>query len=344
MIRRHLTIGTRSTLGAMLACACVLLSVTPAAASAQPAAASPSPALLVLNKTDATLAIVDPASGKTVGQIPTGEGPHEVVVSADGTLAFVSNYGSQAPGQTISVIDLAARKERTRVDLGALRRPHGLYVFEGKLYFTAETNRLIGRYDPVADRVDWLFGTGQPGTHMVLVSKDGATIFTTNIAGDSISILERGANPLAWNATVVPVGKGPEAMDLSPDGKALWTAHSRDGGVSIIDVATKQVTQTVPVGTRRSNRLKFTPDGTRVLISDYDAGELIILDAASHKEIKRLPLGKSLTGILITPDGSTAFVAASSDNQLSVVDLKTLTVTRHITTGGSPDGMAWIGR
>jgi YVTN family beta-propeller protein len=308
------------------------------------AAQTPSPALLVLNKSEAQLAIVDPASGKVVGTVPTGDGPHELVTSADGMLAFASNYGAQTPGQTLSVIDLATQKELHRVDLGPLRRPHGLHVSGGKLFFTSETNRLIGRYDPASNQVDWLMGTGQTGTHMVLVSPDESKIFTANIGAGTISIFERGTNPQAWSHTVVPVGKGPEALDLAPDGKTLWAAHSQDGGVSIIDVATKQVTQTVNVGTKRSNRLKFTPDGARVLISDLDAGELLVIDVATRKEIKRLPLGKGLTGILIIPDGSRAYVAASGDNQLAVVDLKTLTVTGHISTGGSPDGMAWVAK
>jgi len=114
---------------------------------------TPSPALLVLNK-EGSLAIVDPVTRKVVGQVPTGEGPHEVVASTDGKMAFASNYGSTTPGNSISVIDLAARKER-RLDLGSLRRPHGLAFADGKLYFTAEANKLIGRSPIILPRVVW---------------------------------------------------------------------------------------------------------------------------------------------------------------------------------------------
>jgi DNA-binding beta-propeller fold protein YncE len=111
---------------------------------------------------------------------------------------------------------------------------------KGKVYFTAEASKLIGRYDPMSARVDWLLGTGQNTTHMILLSHDTNTIFTANIGSDSITVIERARSPVDWNETVIPVGKGPEGMDLSPDGKELWTAHSRDGGVSIIDVPTKK--------------------------------------------------------------------------------------------------------
>jgi YVTN family beta-propeller protein len=306
------------------------------------AAEAPSPALLVLNKEANELAIIDPAGGKVIARIPTGEGPHEVAVSSDGKLAFVGNYGRQTPGSTLSVIDLVAQKELRRVDLGPLRRPHGVAFAGGKAYFTAEANRLIGRYDPASNQIDWLFGTGQAGTHMVVPTKDTNTIFTANIGSDSISMIER-AGAAGWNATVIAVGKGPEAIDLSPDGKEVWTAHSRDGGVSIIDVASKRVTQTLNVQTKRSNRLKFTPDSRLVLISDLDAGELVVLDRATRKEIKRIKLGRTPEGILI-PDETRAYVAVAGDNYVATIDLKTLEATGRISTGTGPDGMAWAVR
>ncbi len=308
------------------------------------AADTPSPALLVLNKEDAILAIVDPGTRKVVARIPTGEGPHEMAVSADGKLAFVANYGSRTPGSTLSVFDLVAQKELHRVDLGVLRRPHGIYVAGGKAYFTAETNKLIGRYDPATNQVDWLLGTGQNSTHMVMVSQDLDHIYTANIGSDSITILDRAAAAAGWNATVVPVGKGPEGMDLSPDGQQLWTAHSRDGGVSIIDLASRKVVETFSAGTRRSNRIKFTLDGKRALISDLDGGELVVLDVATRKQIKRLKLGKTPEGILLEPGGARAYLAVAGENRVDILDLKSLEIEGKLETGAGPDGMAWAVR
>ncbi len=307
-------------------------------------AASPSPALVVLNKEENSLAIVDPAAAKVVSRVTVGEAPHEVTVSADGKLAFVSNYGARDPGSTISVIDLEAQKELHRIDLGPLRRPHGIIFAGGEVYFTAEVNKLIGRYDPARDQVDWLLGTGQNGSHMVLLSKDLNEIFTANIGSDTISAIERASGPLGWNETVIPVGKGPEGMDLSPDGKELWAAHSGDGGVSIINVASGKVVQTLNIHTKRSNRLKFTPNGKRALVSDLGGGDLVVLDVPARREVKRIKLGQSPEGILIVPDGSRAYVAVAEDNNVATIDLNTLELTGRISTGTGPDGMAWAER
>ena len=313
---------------------------SPAAGLAQ----TPSPALLVLDKEDAMLSIIDPASAKTVARIPTGEGPHEIAVSDDGKMAFVANYGGRTPGNSISVMDLVAQKELRRVDLGALRRPHGIVFAEGKVWFTAEQNRLIARYDPASNQIDWLLGIGQNGTHMLLFSKDRSLLFTSNIGSDSITVLQRGSDPSVWNPTTVSVGRGPEGGDISADGREYWAANSADGTVSIIDVGAKKVVQTFDVQTNRSNRLKFTLDGKQALISDLGNNALVVVDAASRKVVKRLNLGRQPEGVLIAPDGAHAYVAVAGEKNLAILDLKTLEVNARIPTGAGPDGMAWAVR
>jgi len=244
------------------------------------------------------------------------------------------------------VADLSNQKALPAVDLGALLAPHGLDIAGGKVYFTAEGSKVIGRYDPSSHRIDWVLGIGQNRTHMVLVNKDESRIFTSNVNSDSIGILDRDKNGDAsgWVETYVSVGKGPEGFDVSPDGKELWAANSHDGTVSVIDVASRKVVQTFDIHTKFANRVKFTPDGKLVLISDLGTGDLVVLDAASRKELKRMNLGHGVAGILIVPDGSRAYVAVSPDSQVAVVDLKTFTVTGRIATGKGPDGMAWAVR
>ena len=156
------------------------------------------------------------------------------------------------------------------IDLGALRGPHGLDFVDGKVWFTAEGAKAIGSYDPAKKNVDWILGTGQNRTHMIYVSPDLRLIVTTNVSSGTVSMIEKTASgpgpggppgtPQAdWNETVVRVGNGSEGFDISPDGKEIWVANAGDGTVSIIDVASKQVTQTLAADVSSANRLKFTP-------------------------------------------------------------------------------------
>jgi YVTN family beta-propeller protein len=320
-------------------------------------AQAPATTLLALSKDEHTVAIVDPPTLQVLARIPSGPEPHEIIASDDGKLAFISNYGGlDSSLNTISVVDLVARKALPPIDLGALRSTHGLDFAGGKLYFTAETNKIIGRYDPATQHVDWILGTGQDRTHMVLVSKSLDRIFTSNVNSATISIIEQttppsgGFNPpggprKTWEVTNVPAGHGVEGFDVSPDGKEIWAANARDATVTIIDVAAKKAVQTLPIPVKGANRLKFTPDGKRVLISGLGARgsdtSLVVLDASTRKEVKQLSLGGGSAGILMAPDGSRAYVAVSSADKIAVIDLKTLEVTGQINAGKQPDGLAW---
>jgi len=331
----------------------------------------------VLSKHDHTLAIVDPATLRVVARVPVGDDPHEVIASADGHTAYVSNYGFGA-FHTLAVVDLIAQHEEPLIDLGALRGPHGLVFQQGKVWFTAEAAKAIGSYDPGSGKVNWIMGTGQNRTHMLYVFPDAQKIVTANVNAATVTVLEHtegpaggppppppgaspgqapGAPPLGqggprrmpgppggdWNETVIPVGGGAEGFDVSPDGKQAWVANAWDGTISVIDLAQKKLTTTVQANARGANRLKFTPDGARALVS---AGpELIVFDVVTQKEVKRLRIGHGGGGgILVQPDGQRAYAAFAEDGFVAVVDLKTLEVVGKVDAGANPDGLAWAVR
>jgi YVTN family beta-propeller protein len=335
-------------------------------ASAQ---STPTAALLALSKRDHTLSIVDPADLHVVARIPVGDDPHEVVASSDGTTAYVSNYGFGA-FHTLAVIDLIAQKQLPFVDLGALGGPHGLAFEQGKVWFTAEAAKAIGSYDPATGKIDWIMGIGQNRTHMLYVFPGAKRILTTNVNSATVTILDKneghtgpppgmlpsaGQPPSAdrppgppptppggdWQLTVIPVGHGSEGFDVSPDGKEAWVANAQDGTVSVIDIAAKKVVATVAVNVSGANRLKFTPDGSRALVTAGSA--LVILDAATRKEVKRLSSVHGSGGIQMQTDGARAYVACGRDNYVAVIDLKTLEMVGRIDIA-SPDGLAWAVR
>ncbi|MDQ2863283.1 MAG: YncE family protein, partial [Bacteroidota bacterium] len=247
--------------------------------------------LLALSKADHTLAIVDPVTLKVVARVPVGQDPHEVVVSSDGKTAYVSIYGGGSLHE-INVIDLVARKPLFTIDTRPLFGPHGLAFADGKLWFTAEGSKCVGRYDPNTKKVEWCMGTGQDRTHMIYVSADGKKVYTTNVNSGTVSILVNTSSTEErhheWTQTVVPVYKSSEGFDVTPDGRQLWTASADDGSIAIIDLATKKVSATIDAKALGANRLSFTPDGKRALVSSLRTGDLYVFEVASHKEIKRI--------------------------------------------------------
>jgi YVTN family beta-propeller protein len=334
------------------------------------AQSTPSRSLLALSKRNHTLAIVDPKTLQVIARAPVGPDPHEVIASSDGKTAYVSIYGG-GRYHALSVIDLVGQKALPDIDTGALNGPHGLAFAGGKVWFTAEGAKIVATYDPASAKIDWVMGTGQNRTHMIYVTPDEKQIYTTNVSSATVSILEKVALPptgpppgmrppqgsqppptppggnqprMDWNETVIPVGKGDEGFDVSPDGRELWTANAQDGTLSVVDLTSRTVTATLDAKTFGANRLKFTPDGKLVLITRLGDGDLVIYDAAPRKEFKRVKIGHGAAGILMDPEGNRAFIACTPDNYVAVVDLKTLAVTGHVDVGGEPDGLAWAVR
>ena len=161
-----------------------------------------------------------------------------------------------------------------------LRGAHGLAFAGGKLWFTAETNKVIGSYDPATKRVDWVLGTGQNRTHMIVISEDLKRIITSNVSSATLSFIDKTSRPAPngarqddWDETPVPVGRGAEGFDVSPDGKQIWAANAQDGTISVVDATEKKAIETLNTNVRSANRLKFTPDGSRVLVSTLGGPE-----------------------------------------------------------------------
>jgi YVTN family beta-propeller protein len=334
-------------------------------------APTPSPALLVLEKEQNTLVIVDPATLTIVARIPAGDDPHEVAVSDDGRTAWVTNYRGRnggPGGSTITPIDLVAQKALAPIQLGALRAPHGVATAGGKLYFTAEQSKVVARFDPATNAIDWVMGTGEDRTHMVTASHDGSVILTTNVNSPSVSIIaeralplptagpgappagappggppRNGAAPKDWHVTNIKVGRGAEGMDLSPDGRELWVANAGDATISIIDVATLAVVATIP-STHAANRLKLTLDGRFAFVSDLAGNDMLVIETKSRKPHVRIALGGNSEGIVMSADGTRAYTTLNSKDAVAVIDLRTMKVTGEVKTGRGPDGLAWAVR
>jgi len=328
------------------------------ASSALASEATPGNALLATSKGNHTLAIIDPSSDKIIATMPIGPDPHEVIASEDGKTAYVTNMGGNSGLHRIDVLDLVGQRALEPIDTGALTGLHGVAVSPGKLWFTAQGAMAIARLDMASRQVDWIMGTGQSWTHMLVLTPDLKHIYTSNVRAGSVSLFDLqpapvppapagaprpplGPPPQEWVHTVVPTERGTEGVDLSPDGREIWTASSGSGRIYVIDTAARKVAQVLDAKAVGANRVRFTHDGKRVLISSLRSGDLLVYDAKARSEIERLHLGTGCAGVLVAPDDARAYVACSSDNTVVVLDMHNLKTVDHIDVGPNPDGLAW---
>jgi YVTN family beta-propeller protein len=221
-----------------------------------------------------------------------------------------------------------------------------LAVADGKLWFTAEGAKAIGRWNPALGRVDIIKGTGQEGTHMIVVSPDQKNIYVTNKDSGTVGLfdllpaLPATTKPPEWKEATVKSGLGAEGFDVTPDGRELWTPAGPDGRIFVIDLQKQVLAADIDAQIIGANRLKFTPDGRFALITSLRSGDLIVYDAVNRTEVRRVKLGHGNSGLLISRDGARAYVANTTDDNIAVVDLTTFAVVGRIPVI-KPDGLAW---
>jgi YVTN family beta-propeller protein len=306
--------------------------------------------LIVLNKSDDNAALVDPHGLFVRARVPTGQGPHEVAVSADGRRAYVSNYGlaavfqpdgqrRNAPGKTITVIDLTARSGRDSFDLGNFTRPHGIAVSRNgeRVWVTCEGAESVLELDAATGAIQSTWPTGQEVSHMLVATPDEAKLYVASIGSGSITVIDR-----ARGATKTLVsGAGTEGIDVSPDGRQVWASNRSDNTLTVVDTATDSVIARFPSGGQMPIRLKFTPDGRQVFVSNAKSNTVTVFDVRGRKRIGTVRVGAVPVGIQMAPDGRQAFVACTNDDRVKVIDVGRRKVVGSFFTGREPDGMAW---
>jgi len=300
------------------------------------AAGAGGPILAVANKHDDTLSFIDVTSLELLETIPTGPNPHEIAITPDQRVMYLSNYAP--PGDTISVIDPVQRRHIKQIPTGEYTRIHGAAMAPdgNHAYFTAGQTGFVVEVDTSTNEVIRAMPTHGKISHMVLVSPDNERIYTANIVSENVSVIDRASGELI---TQIPCGKGVEGMAFTPDGKHLWAANQTGGSVTIIDVATHEPVETfacpgMPV------RIAFSADGSRAYIPSWtEEGVLIVIDTETKSEIERIPVGSYAIGVALSPDGRRAFVGCEHGDGLHVINLETLSVEKVIHTGNGPDAM-----
>jgi YVTN family beta-propeller protein len=311
-----------------------------ACAHAAPAPAPERPhCLLVTSRDTGELVLVRSPTLAVAARIAVGEGPHEVVASADGRLAYVANYGSQqSPGDSISVVDLDRGRETHRIDLGALRRPHGLALLDDALFVTAEVNRAVARIDLATRTVADILGLGVDVAHMLDVSADGSRVYTTNMLSGTITEVKPSPPGALPPLRHLATPGHPEGLALSPDGRTLWVGRNQPGLISVIDTASWSVTAEIPGG-QVPFRIRFSPDGSRVAVADPAGGELRLYDADSHDLLHAIAL-PAPAGVVFSPDGRRIYTPLLQTQAIAQVDVATGALMGQSPTGPISDGIA----
>lgn len=312
------------------------------------AAHSQNASLLVAQKGDRSLAVVDPVAGKVLASVPEGGVTgHEVSASPDGRLAIVPIYGNSGvgkpgtDGQNIVVIDIAAQKVVGNIGFDHGVRPHDP-VFgpkDGLLYVTTELDKTVTVIDPKTLKIVGTIPTGQAESHMLAISHDGRRGYTANVGQGTVSVLDMQARKLL---KVIPISGNTQRIAVSMDDKWVFTADQTQPRIAVIDTKTDTVAKWVPMEGMGYGSAP-TLDGKWLLMTLPDQNKVAVVDLKTMQVARSVDVGKYPQAIVVRPDGKAAYVSCMHSDQVAEIDLARWT-TRMIATGKLTDGLAWAGR
>lgn len=305
--------------------------------------------LLVAEKGEQKLGIIDPASGQVIASVPEGGTTgHEVAASPDGRLAYVPIYGNSGvgspgtDGREMVVIDIAAHKVVGHVDWGRGVRPH-CPVFDrkdGMLYVTTELDQTISIIDPKTLKIVGSIPTGQAQSHMLAISHDGRRGYTANVGPGTVSVLDMRARKVL---KIIPISGNTQRIAISMDDKWVFTADQTKPRMAVIDTSTETVAKWVALGGIGYGSAP-TPDGRWLLMTQPDQNKVAVVDLKTMQVARYVEVGNYPQAVVVRPDGKTAYVSCEKDGQVAEIDLATWKTARLMAAGKYADGMAWAGR
>jgi Tol biopolymer transport system component len=300
---------------------------------------SQEPVLVVASNAEHHVALINPSNFALITTLPTGKGPHEITISPDGRLAYVAIPGTGPNGivgNSITVIDLEKRIVKTTFHLGKYTQPHDTAISEdGRLlWVTCAPSRTIVELDTDSGKILKTYNIPQDGAWFLKVTPDGRKIYTSNLEGKSVCVIDRATA----STQTIALEAAALGIDVTPDGKELWVCSS---ALQVIDTATDKIIATMPVGGSGASRLKLTADGKRVLVSISGAKQLALFDVKTRRRLATIELTKDPKVITISGDGKQAFLSNPEDNTVTVVDLIVHKQVATIAVAKKPDGVAW---
>jgi DNA-binding beta-propeller fold protein YncE len=268
-----------------------------------------------------------------------------VVASKDGRTAFVPIYGNSGVGKPgtdgtkIVAIDIASQKIVGTLDFKRGVRPHCPQIGpkDGLLYVTTELDQTITIVDPKTLKIVGTIPTGQPESHMLILSHDGRRGYTANVGPGTVSVLD-----IAGRKTlkVIPISGNTQRIAISNDDRWVFTADQTKPQIAVIDTKTDTVAKWIPIE-RVGYGSAPTPDGHWLLMALPDANEVAVIDLTTMASTKTVRVCANPQEVLVRPDGKAAYVSCMSGDRVAEIDLGTWAVARTIATGKATDGLAW---
>lgn len=298
--------------------------------------------LVVLNKDDDTLSIIDVTTGTETKTVETAFNPHEIAVGPTGQYVYVTC----SLGGKLQVFETAYWELEATIEHELFDFPHGLAVrpSTNELWLVATYSSQVFVIDLESLEFLEVFPTHQDKSHMIALDETESFAYLANIGSDSVTVIDCETRSIVADP---PVGEGPEGITVHPDAGVL-VANQEDGMLSVLEPDTREEVNGAMLG-ETPIRVVRAPDDRVVYVPNRESDDVSVIDPTFDRggeirpwEIARIPVGIWPGGTVFGPDGTRAFVANNKTNDVSVIDTDEHREIDRIETGTHPDGIAYL--
>ena len=301
--------------------------------------------LLVVHKWADSLGVYSSQTGEQLATIPVGKGPHELVLSADRRLAYVTEYGVRTyteeskGGNTISIVDLKSLSPIGVIDLGRYHRPHGILMGRsGKLYVTVDFPPALLVVDPEKKTIVGQCELDQSLPHMVSLLWDESRAYTANSGSGTVSVVDL---KLGQAICTIPIGGVPMGFALTRNNETLFASNRTGNGVAVINTSENRVTQMIKVDGQPARLLLIRNDGL-LLVTLHEAGDVAVIDTKTFEVVKRFHAGSNVEGMNADESNGFGYVSAQGDDKLVKFSLEDWDIKLQIQTEARPDPIQFL--
>lgn len=293
--------------------------------------------LIVLNKSGHDASFIDLASGEVVATLPTGRGPHELVVTDDGKWAIGTDYSR---GNSLTVFDVENLLVARTIDLSEYPRPHGILFLPGQqeVIISSEASRTVVIVNFHTGEIIEAIDTNQNGSHMVAVSEDGSVAYTSNGGSSSVSVIDVSNSQFE---RTISVPNRPEAITTNKSGSEIWVGSNDEEVVTVISSNDDEIIAQWE-GFEWPYRILLTDDERYAIMPDLSNNDLRFFDARRKVELGSIDLSDTRPqGVVLYPDDRTLFLSLAGQDRILVIDVETRVILGEYAAGSSPDGIGY---
>jgi YVTN family beta-propeller protein len=206
-----------------------------------------------------------------------------------------------------------------------------------RVYVANESSGTVSMIDAGTMQVVGTVGLGSPGTHDLVLTRDGKTLFATNLATGRLSLIDTTQGAVVASLTT---GNRCHSVALTNDERHLWVVNIGDNNISIVDVSSLRILGTIPVG-KMPGHIRFSKDGQYAYVTLQGEDSVEVVEVGSHRTLTKIPAGKTPHYLLPSPDGRYMWGGGTGGDDVYVIDVATNQRVAALKVGLKPQHLAF---